>query len=284
MVDQNTKAHAQPHDQDLVNSNVIFIGQDMLMQEAVQLMIDKKISSLLVIDHEETVVGILTERDIVRKFTLLDMQDKLTRTVMTLMTRPVMFAHVSTLKKDITSLHLDYKIRHFPVVTGNGNKKENVVGIVSITDLARQALSIENHTDAGSTSSEARIKIGIITNHKGNLQVYLDLFRGMGFDSNEISDYGKYLSRPEAAKEACIFDMDGYTDQKLHDMIPVIVKSKSFLIMTTSNPNLVPIFKKYLNKERQEIAMKPLDMGYISWILSKKWSLDKRERRKIGVS
>ncbi|MCX6123984.1 MAG: CBS domain-containing protein [Proteobacteria bacterium] len=266
---------SKPAEKSLINSNVVFIDQEMLMQEAVALMIESNISSVLVVDATTNVVGILTERDIVRKFTLLDVADKLTRKVSMLMTRPVSFVHVKTLRKDITKLHMDHKIRHFPVLNGSDPKKANVLGIVSITDLARQALLApmgDSKSDLeGAVADEKRLKVGVMSSHHGMSSAYIDLFKGMGILSLEVKDIHKFLTGEDADHQALLLDLDGYTDHQQHDLIPIAVKSKGFLILTTSNPNLISIFKKYLNKDRQEIAMKPLDMGYITWMLAKKW-------------
>ena len=258
----------------LINSNVVFVSQDMLMQEAVQLMIDRNISSVLVLNAEEEVVGILTERDIVRKFTLLDMADKLTHTVNTLMNRPVQFVHIKNLRQEITKLHLEMKVRHFPVLSGTDPKKSNVVGIISITDLARQSLlnSTSSRTEAhDDLHASQKSKVGILSANRANTNIYIDLFKGMGFKAVEVTNIHKFLTVENVEDQALIFDLDGYTDIQLHEFIPVAVKSKSHLILTTSNPALITLFKKYLIKDRQEIAMKPLDMGYISWLLEKRW-------------
>lgn len=265
---------ASKADVNMINSNVVFVHQDTPMQEAVQTLIDNKISSILVLDGDHQVVGILTERDIVQKFTLLDMQDKLTRTVLTMMSRPVMFARAATLKADVTKMHLTHKIRHFPVLNGKEPHKDNIVGIVSITDLARQSMIQEQHgTSPEQTDSTKRV-VGILARERSAITMYMNIFAGMGFTMREVSELHKFVGGTNAASQTLIFDMDGYTDRQLHDMIPVVVKSKCYLILTTSQPNLVPIFKKYMDHERQEIAMKPIDISYLSWLIASKWHVN----------
>ena len=260
----------------MINSNVKFVYQDLPMQEAVQTLIDHKISSVLVLDDHDQVVGILTERDIVQKFMLLDMGDKLTRTVGTLMTRPVIFANVKTLKKDVTKMHLEHKIRHFPVLNGTEPKKENVVGIISITDLARQYMVQDKQTNPHNEDTAAGSKsvVGVLSHSRPNTNMYMGIFTGMGFAAREVSDLHKFASDPAASSYTLIFDLDGYTEKQLHDMIPVVVKAKCYLILTTSQPNLVPVFKKYMQEDHQDIAMKPIDISYLSWLISSKWHVD----------
>lgn len=263
-------------DAKMINSNVVFVHQDTPMHDAVQTMIDHKISSILVLDGDNQVVGILTERDIVQKFTLLDVEDKLTRTVLTMMTRPVMFARSATLKADVTKMHLVHKIRHFPVLNGKEAHKDNVVGIVSITDLARQSM-IHDQQKTSTASESTRTVVGILAHERPALNMYMNIFAGMGFAVREVADLHKFVSSSNAVSQTLIFDMDGYTDRELHDMIPVVVKSKCYLILTTSQPNLVPIFKKYMDRDRQEIAMKPIDISYLSWLIASKWHVQTAE-------
>lgn len=268
----------QKADVKMINSNVIFVHQDLPMQEAVQTMIDHKISSILVLDHNEHVVGILTERDIVQKFTLLDVEDKLTRTVGTMMNRPVMFASVESLKADVTKMHLNHKIRHFPVLNGKDPHRNNIVGIVSITDLARQAMAFDHHSASAKTAVKKTV-VGVLALEKHVTNTYLGIFSGMGFAPIEIIDLHKFAAGPDAAHQALIFDMDGYTDKQLHDMIPVVVKAKCYLILTTSQPNMIPIFKKYMDEGHQEIAMKPIDISYLSWLITSKWQINMIEKK-----
>ncbi len=262
------------NDRQMINSNVVFVDRDIPMNDAVQIMIDQRISSLLVTDDTDHVVGILTERDIVQKFTLLDVSDKLTRTVGTMMSRPVKFARLATLKKDVTTMHLEHKVRHFPILNGKDPTKENIVGIVSITDVARQAMLQDSPHNASKQKSQYNlIVVGVLASQRSITNTYIYLFKGMGFAAREVSDIHKFATSPDAKKQALIFDMDGFSDLQLHELIPVAVKSKCFLVITTSNVSLVTVFKKYIDRDHQEIATKPVDLGYLTWILNRKWHI-----------
>lgn len=268
---QAPKSKRDPH---YINSNVVFVNQDSLIQEAVQEMIVKGISSIMVEDGTGHIVGIVTERDIVRKFTLLDVEDKLTRTVGTIMTRPVAFVQVKDFHKQIIKLHLERRIRHFPVLSAKEPLKENLVGIVSITDIARNYMTAELDKKTTSTGSVAPLKkalVGIMASSRTLVTTYIDIFNSLGFESQEVTDIPKFAGSADAASKTLIIDLDGFSDQKSHEMIPIAVKSKVFLVMTTSQPLLVPIFKRYFDREHQEISMKPIDISYLSWLLQSKW-------------
>jgi CBS domain-containing protein len=273
-----TDTHQSKRDPNYINSSVSFVNQDKLIQDAVQEMIDRGISSILVEDGNGLIVGIVTERDIVRKFTLLDLQDKLTRTVSTIMTRPVSFVQVKDFHKQIIKLHLERRIRHFPILSGPEATKENLVGIVSITDVARNYMLAEQDklpksTNAPSKSAKKAV-VGILAKTRQQVNSYIDVFNGLGFDTSEVTDLLKFSSSKDASHQTLILDLDGYTDQQVHDLLPVAVKAKMFLILTTSQPSMLPIFKKYIDKNHQEIATKPLDLSYVSWLLHSKWTVD----------
>lgn len=259
--------------QKLINSNVVFVHQDTLIQDVVHEMIKNNISSVMVEDSTGHIVGIITERDIVRKFTLLDMQDKLTRTVGTIMTRPVAFVQLKDFREQIVKLHLEQRIRHFPVLSAPENKRENLVGIISITDVARFYMLEDQgkkNQPTGVTSVNKPV-VGVLTSKRSFTNSYISLFNKLGFDTREVSDLHQFATELHTEKHTLILDLDGYADKDLHSLIPIAVKAKFHLIMTTSQANLVPVFKKYIDHDRQEIAMKPIDISYLSWLILNKW-------------
>jgi CBS domain-containing protein len=269
-------------DPNYINSAVSFVNQDTLIQEVVEEMIAKGISSILVEDNNGLIVGIVTERDIVRKFTLLNIEDKLTRNVSTIMTRPVAFVQVKDFHKQIVKLHLEKRIRHFPILSSLEPKKENLVGIVSITDVARNYMLAEmgklpKPAAAAPIVPAKKVVVGVLARTRQLVNTYIEIFGGLGFDAQEVTDLGKFATSPNAPHSALILDLDGYSDQQVHDLLPIAVKAKFYLILTTSQPNMLPIFKKYIDKTHQEIATKPLDLSYVSWLLHNKWTVDQEK-------
>jgi CBS domain-containing protein len=281
--DKSNQSHPHKGEAGYINSTVSFAKHDALMQDVVKEMIDKKISSVLVEDDKGMIVGIITERDIVRKFTLLDLEDKLKRTVATIMTRPVEFVQVKDAHKQIVKLHLEKRVRHFPVLLAKEPKKENLVGIVSITDVARNYMLDEQNkangkvstgSGAGSTNTSAGTKpiLGVMASNRHLVNTYIEIFKGLGIAAEEVVDLHKFAATPDADKRTLILDMDGFHDSQIHELLPVVVKSKFFLILTTSKHSLIPVFKRHMDAKHQEIAMKPLDLSYLSWLLQKRWS------------
>jgi CBS domain-containing protein len=272
---QPSKESTQKTGQKLINSNVVFVNQDALIQDVVLEMIKNNISSVLVEEPNGQIVGIITERDIVRKFTLLDMGDKLTRTVSTIMTRPVAFVQLEDFREQIVKLHLEQRIRHFPVLSAKEAKRDNLVGIISITDVARFYMLEDKDRKQAQAPAKTTSKptVGVLTSTRSFTNSYVALFNKLGFDTKEVTDLHQFASDHNAEKFTLILDMDGYADKDIHNLIPVAVKAKFHLILTTSKPSLIPVFKKYMNQERQEIAMKPIDISYLSWLILNKWHM-----------
>ncbi len=140
---------------ELINTRPLFVHRDTTIDAAVHVMIDAGVSSILIHDDRRLVVGILTERDIVRKFTLLDLDLKWGKTVGTIMTRPVAFVRLAHIEEDVVRLHFDLGLRHFPVLLNGPATTDNVIGIVTVTDVCRGYLEALNLRRTGRRGSAA---------------------------------------------------------------------------------------------------------------------------------
>jgi signal-transduction protein with cAMP-binding, CBS, and nucleotidyltransferase domain len=109
--------------------DVLEISADTSVLEAVQVMVDHNVGSLLVTDAGE-VVGIVTERDYLRRVTLQGRTEE--APVSEIMSSPLVVATRETTIDECMALMTDRRIRHVPVVEGG-----NVVGLVSIGDLVK---------------------------------------------------------------------------------------------------------------------------------------------------
>ena len=115
------------------------IAPDAAVFDAVQLMADKNIGALLVMD-EEKVVGIVTERDYARKVVLMTRSSRETP-VRDIMTSAVMFVGPSQTTEECMVLMTESKVRHLPVMQGS-----KLLGIVSIGDLVKSIISEQKFT------------------------------------------------------------------------------------------------------------------------------------------
>ncbi len=117
---------------------------------ALQLMAEKNIGALLVID-EGKLVGILSERDYARKVALKGKVSKDT-TVGEIMTERVLYVRPDESIEDCMALMTEKHFRHLPVID-----KGVILGIISIGDVVRIVISkqkfiiaqLENYISGG---------------------------------------------------------------------------------------------------------------------------------------
>jgi CBS domain-containing protein len=111
-------------------SDVYEIDADASVFEAVQLMVEMNVGSLLVKEGRD-VAGIVTERDYLRRVTLEGRTERHTA-VREIMSSPLIVATPETTVDECMALVTDRRIRHVPVV-----EQGEVVGLVSIGDLVK---------------------------------------------------------------------------------------------------------------------------------------------------
>ena len=109
--------------------HMVTISAQATVFTAATLMNDHKIGSLLVLD-EGRLVGILTERDILKRV-VADQRDPNTARVGEVMTSDVICCRLNTDLEEASSVMKNRRIRHLPVIAEEGG----VIGLVSIGDL-----------------------------------------------------------------------------------------------------------------------------------------------------
>jgi len=108
---------------------IVDIDQEASVLAAVQLMNDRSIGALLV-RHEGTMVGIFTERDVLRRVVAKQLDPAAVR-VADAMTSRVICCMPETSIEEARELMKTRRVRHLPILDSEGE----AVGIVSIGDL-----------------------------------------------------------------------------------------------------------------------------------------------------
>ena len=101
---------------------------------ALQIMAEKNVGALLVIEKEK-MVGIFSERDYARKVILKDRSSKNT-SVGELMTQKVFYIDADSTLKECMALMTAKRVRHLPVLKNN-----ELIGIVTLGDVVKQIIS-----------------------------------------------------------------------------------------------------------------------------------------------
>jgi CBS domain-containing protein len=161
---------------DVMTRNVISVPPDATVAEAVELMLERGISGLLVVDAAGTLAGIVTEGDLLRRDELgterrrswwlrliaspgrqaADFTRTHGRRVADVMTRDVVSVDIGAALEEIVALMEEHRIKRVPVLEG-----DRVVGVVSRADLLR-ALSVAAREHGAVAADDGSIRARIL--------------------------------------------------------------------------------------------------------------------------
>jgi len=119
---------------DTKGRHVVSIGPGASVFEAIKIMADNSVGSLVVMDGD-TLLGIVTERDYARKVILKGRSSENTR-VSDIMSAEVLTASTAHTVNQCMELMTERRIRHLPVV-----EAERLIGLISIGDLVQAIIT-----------------------------------------------------------------------------------------------------------------------------------------------
>ena len=114
--------------------DVFSVAPETLVFDAIQLMAEKGIGALLVLDKGE-LVGILSERDYARKVILKGRSSRETP-VKDIMTEKVLYVKPERTLEECMALMTEKRIRHLPVL-----ENERLIGVFSSGDVIKAMVS-----------------------------------------------------------------------------------------------------------------------------------------------
>lgn len=117
-------------------SEVYSIGPNDTLIDCLNILNDKRVGALVVLDDAGALQGIISERDVLRKVHAAKgrIEDLPVRKVMTARADLITAATDDTIR-EVMSRMTENRIRHIPVLEGN-----RVIGIVSIGDVVKMLL------------------------------------------------------------------------------------------------------------------------------------------------
>ena len=124
------------------DSAALTVGPDATAHDAARFLVEKRIGAAVVVGDGGGIIGIVSERDIVRAYA--EHEGGLAeQSVKSLMTSPVVTCSPETTIADAAQLMEGHHIRHLPVVEGT-----RLIGVVSIRDIvARRLLTLETDVE-----------------------------------------------------------------------------------------------------------------------------------------
>ncbi len=114
------------------------VGPEASVYEAIEMMADKEVGGLVVMDGD-SLVGVFSERDYARKVALKGRTSRDTK-IKVIMTSRVTYVRPEQSVQECMALMTEKRIRHLPVMDG-----EKLLGIISIGDLVKAIIDEQQH-------------------------------------------------------------------------------------------------------------------------------------------
>jgi CBS domain-containing protein len=124
---------------DYKGGSVWTVAPDATVFEAIQMMSDKNVGALLVIEKDK-LIGIISERDYTRKVALKGKSSKELKVREIIPDRVLSVTPNHTIE-DCMRLMTEQRVRHLPVL-----EAERIIGVVSIGDLVNWVISAQSAT------------------------------------------------------------------------------------------------------------------------------------------
>jgi CBS domain-containing protein len=122
---------------DLMRKKIETIKESASVQEAANKMKEKNVSSLVVVDKNDKPLGLITERDLVRKVCIRDIH---TSKVVNkdIMSSPLITVKSKSLTSEAVDIMLQNNVRHLLVIDNESSEDVNKpIGIITPLDFTR---------------------------------------------------------------------------------------------------------------------------------------------------
>ncbi|MFC7176449.1 CBS domain-containing protein [Halosegnis marinus] len=126
----------------LMSTDLLTVSPDTLVEDAAQLMLDSGVGSVLVVDDDNALRGILTSTDFVR--IVANQKPKDRTPVSAYMTENPTTTTAQASVTEAADAMLDGGFHHLPVVDDD----EGLIGILTTTDLAAYVAGLEREATA----------------------------------------------------------------------------------------------------------------------------------------
>ncbi|GAA0272859.1 CBS domain-containing protein [Halobacterium noricense] len=126
----------------LMSDSIHTVTPDTLVEDAAELMLDNSIGSVVVVDDNGHLEGILTNTDFVT--IVAKSKPKAQTTVERYMTTDVVTTGAQDSIRDVADAMLEHGFHHMPVV----DEEDNVIGMITTKDLASYISTVQTPSPA----------------------------------------------------------------------------------------------------------------------------------------
>lgn len=129
--------------QDVLNrkgNDVVTVSPEETVLEAARRMNDRRIGAVVVFEPEHGVMGIFTERDVLRRV-VAERKAAESTPIREVMSSPVTCCKSNTSLEECQSVMTKRRLRHLPVVEGN-----RLIGMISSGDVLAQEVEVQQST------------------------------------------------------------------------------------------------------------------------------------------
>jgi CBS domain-containing protein len=123
--------------EDVMVKTVITLNIEATVKEAVTTMNERDIGCLVIVQNE-TPIGIITEKDMLKRV-LLDAKNPEATKVSQIMTSPIIHGEPKMSVQDAVRLMVEKKIKKLPIF-----EQDRLVGLITLTDLLRSIAYLEH--------------------------------------------------------------------------------------------------------------------------------------------
>lgn len=239
-----------------LKQTVVVLKDNEPIETAVHAMIDKGISCVLIEDRKQKICGIVTERDIVRRLTLSDRAGKLDSMVRAIMTYPVMCIPPTEIKKNLRPLLFHQRLRHFPIATTSEPKTDELIGIITVTDLARLYIKAEDKV-------EQPIEVALVATGGGYHMQLRQILTDLGYSIMAFKDWQAHPGR----EGAVVVDLDDPLAKDKELLNRILGYRHHVMFLTSKSERYAPI-RTRLKNPKHHVLLKPVDFTVLGLLLA----------------
>lgn len=123
---------------DIMSKKLIKISADSTAFEVAKMMSEYRISSVILTDGQDKIVGIITERDLVREICTRDLLSSKTPIISVMYNLlPLITIDKNSSIEEAAALMIKNGVRHLPVVAEDEKNANHIIGMITTTDIAR---------------------------------------------------------------------------------------------------------------------------------------------------